>query len=409
MAIVITSKGEVKELENNTWKITIPVEYKEMVEERIEKTNRRLKKHGFEAIQVISRESCTKKVRVNDPMFIGFYHEYMQEFIIYTLRMFSFPNQGWNLLGVIDHKSGGAILLAPGVEEKPEWKSIDPLRCDHCHTQRERNKSIILQKEGEEQIQIVGSTCVEEYLGIDVTGHMLCITSYNDSMFLEDEIMDMFCHDDGTHDVYITHVALALSRNRWIYDKNSIHGEISNIQTKMEGKKIGADWHDFFGMRNLKEMQEKIKDIIDYVNTYMEKKPLESANDYDGFERNFIIAYWNRSRKLKNIYVGGVANIIRRYINAPTEEKIVSQHIGKEGDKITINVTITGIYATENQWGMGHFITMRDDAGNSLNWYSSSDIDLEKGHTYKIRGTIKKLGEYKGIKQTTLTRVKRMC
>ena len=89
-----------------------------------------------------------------------------------------------------------------------------------------------------------------------------------------------------------------------------------------------------------------------------------------------------------------------------------SQHVGKVGDKLSVVVTCACARTYENSYGRGYrtsyvtLYTFTDDAKNVYMWKSSSNHDLQKGDRLTISGTIKEHAEYKGIKQTVLTRCK---
>ena len=86
-----------------------------------------------------------------------------------------------------------------------------------------------------------------------------------------------------------------------------------------------------------------------------------------------------------------------------------SQWIGNVGDRIDIIVKIDRSF--ENTWkrnpGMWSSVTsymylMHDEAGNIYKW--STSCYYEEGETYHFRATVKDHVDYKGIKQTLITR-----
>ena len=106
-----------------------------------------------------------------------------------------------------------------------------------------------------------------------------------------------------------------------------------------------------------------------------------------------------------------------------------SQHVGEVGKKVACVVTLEYVahYTVKSFTGFGEtemtVYGMRTERGDMLIWKTASGclciehedeyghIDTEvaeKGDKLTIRGTIKEHGEYKGEKQTILTRVKLM-
>lgn len=90
--------------------------------------------------------------------------------------------------------------------------------------------------------------------------------------------------------------------------------------------------------------------------------------------------------------------------------KTASEYVGNIGDKITATVMLVGIYKYKTHftyYGETNYIyKFVDENGNTLVWKTAAWQDVEEGKTYSIKGTIKEHSEYKGDKQTTLTRCK---
>lgn len=101
----------------------------------------------------------------------------------------------------------------------------------------------------------------------------------------------------------------------------------------------------------------------------------------------------------------------------------MSEYIGTIGSKITAEVTLINDYSYTDKkfsyYGTTHHIyTMQDAEGNVYVWKTTSCLLFEsdndhgrmdcirKGDTMQISGTVKEHSEFKGVKQTVLTRCK---
>lgn len=97
----------------------------------------------------------------------------------------------------------------------------------------------------------------------------------------------------------------------------------------------------------------------------------------------------------------------RQAENAP---KTASEYVGNIGETITATVTLTGVHKYQTHftyYGETNYIyTFADDKGNTLVWKTASFQEIEEGKTYEIKGKVKEHSEYKGDKQTVLTRCK---
>lgn len=81
---------------------------------------------------------------------------------------------------------------------------------------------------------------------------------------------------------------------------------------------------------------------------------------------------------------------------------------GAIGDKLDITVTIKTINYIDSDFGTSTKYTLQDETGKVYQWFASrsalgNDVTDELIH---IKGTVKKLDEWKGSKTTKLTRCK---
>lgn len=97
---------------------------------------------------------------------------------------------------------------------------------------------------------------------------------------------------------------------------------------------------------------------------------------------------------------------------AEEERKAVSKWVGRECEKLEMTVTYIGSpHFTRRKFaGYGTetcFIhTFVDENGNKLVWMTGKGIEFDEGQQVRITGTVKEHSEYKGEKQTSLSRCK---
>lgn len=79
---------------------------------------------------------------------------------------------GWEVLAAIDITAEGNVVRTLTETELPEWFATVPgTRCDHCHTQRQRQYLVAVRNPAGE-IKIIGRSCSADYIGLDVN-HLL--------------------------------------------------------------------------------------------------------------------------------------------------------------------------------------------------------------------------------------------
>jgi hypothetical protein len=96
---------------------------------------------------------------------------------------------------------------------------------------------------------------------------------------------------------------------------------------------------------------------------------------------------------------------VRSYIESLMYEPSSSEFIGEIGDRIELTLTVTKAITLESYYGTSIMHIMEDDAKNVFVWTTKAK-NFPEGKVVTLRGTIKDHKEYKGIKQTILTRCK---
>ena len=82
-----------------------------------------------------------------------------------------------------------------------------------------------------------------------------------------------------------------------------------------------------------------------------------------------------------------------------------SEFQGEIGDRIERAVTVTKAIPVDGYYGASTMHVFTDDDENVYVWTTAAKT-LEVGKSYLLKGTIKELKTYKGVKQTVLTRCK---
>lgn len=83
-----------------------------------------------------------------------------------------------------------------------------------------------------------------------------------------------------------------------------------------------------------------------------------------------------------------------------------SDYQGSVGERITVTVKVEKIMSFDSQWGTSDMFLMRDAGSNVYKWMTSSCVDMGEGSEVTLTGTVKKHDDYRGTKQTVLTRCK---
>jgi len=115
-------------------------------------------------------------------------------------------------------------------------------------------------------------------------------------------------------------------------------------------------------------------------------------------------------------YIGTNAHKLHRraigqikYLNKKRESekaKASSDYIGTVGDRLELELTLNYFNSGEGAFGVWRLYSFTDQNGNIVVYLGSAFLDIEKGQTVKVKGTIKNHEEYNGAKQTKIARIK---
>lgn len=344
---------------------------------------------------------------------------------------------GYKFLATIDHKEGGNVIrTVPGYDENEAIKDFYEARpdyCDHCKKARHRIETYIIQDEKAGTLRQIGRNCLADFLpGIDPKA----ILHYFSMRDLIAKALKDAEHEGGqrgrsrmyVHVDEILQIGAALVR-RFGYrkstdaDGNRDPGSTANqvrtvlmppprdTRTNQEEQWIetgtnitdadkaaatqAAAWFN-----GLSDQMKNSNDFYHNVDVLLKTGNVESKDI--GYVVALFPAYARANQQAQPRQGGG----------GPAAPQKSNEHLGAVGQKLPpTRVKITGTQMLPNNFGYRapptQLIRMEDAAGNAITWFNSGgEIALQTGQECTITGTIKKHDEFKGRKQTTLTRAK---
>lgn len=325
----------------------------------------------------------------------------------YNFEMEPLKIGDWQPIAVIEHSVNvqtGANMVFPLIENlviNPAWAKIKG-NCEHCNSNRIRAKTVIMQDAQGNQKQ-VGTTCIKDFTGIDAWD---IIHIYVSISAITEEEPTFFEHGSYTRKYISTADYLAHSIdliNETGYSKESTKFKAFDT-TSTGNPSISA--------------QEKAKEIINFFSQF---DSLEDVVSLFKFEATF---YWDIAQALQSEFskINGLiayapiaytkAQEVLNKQKSSEELKKISQWQGKEGQKVDLLLEYISSHCYETSYNGGYSSTVqyihlfKDEQGNIFKWSTANLIEAETGTTVQVKGTIKRHSEYKGEKQTELTRCK---
>lgn len=346
-----------------------------------------------------------------------------------------FKHDGWTALGLVQRKDGIVQCYFNDASLIKEYSKTD-FHCDHCKKHVHRNSVVVLEHENGGR-KVVGTSCVEEFT-CGLSGNL--VASFADLSFeLENDcerIARMLdtqkCSNDDAFDI---DAEWSREMNEFLnrcgspcYDVNEIIACAANIISTNGFKPssdIEATWkfildcYDKYNKYVTESDKAEAKKAIDWILSMNEDERTQSSYIFNLYQ---ICASGYCTMR----HFGLLASLIPSYKKSESkriqsETKAISNYVGNVGDKFNLTLTYIRTVSYESQYGVGYFHFFMDEQGNIFKWSTNSPMEygvkqqdfdntflytLDAGAIVKVSGRIKSHDEYRGEKQTVITRCK---
>lgn len=308
---------------------------------------------------------------------------------------------GWRFVATIEHSSPENIIRVADTalaDSIPERYRVAGRECEHCHIRRDRNDTYLVYNEDTAEWKQVGKTCLLNYTsGLNAETCALMSSVMVELMRLNEDV-----RSGGYSDFYGATIGWDMN-----FIKKCAYNYVKKKGYVPQDTKIA--FKDDLRKNELSDQGVSDADIDEVT------KWLTNASPSD-WQRN-TKAVWNKNNfeiRDTGYILSAVAIFFRDKARAEAQAKITqnkpqSKYAGEVGDKVSFVVTSVSVIYTRTGGRMGYsyeypVYKMTDENGGIYIWGSSNMVDVEVGCT--IKGTIKRLSEFRGEKQTELTRCK---
>ena len=340
----------------------------------------------------------------------------------------NFKFNGWTSLGAVTRKDGIVQCYFKDAALIKQYKDTD-FHCDHCHKHAHRNSVIILEHENGER-KVVGTSCVQEFTcGLD--GNLIAL--YNDlDTFLakKDAELDILLQGESLDDmpisVFCEHVGNPLYN---VKDVVACASRLVRINGYENSSSDDATWKFILDLYKRKSVMLDDKDAYAEAERAIAWISNMTEEEYTSSSYLFNLHQIIDAGLCSMRHFGILASIIpsfqkseyKRIMAEKIANKPVSNFYGNAGDKFSLTLTFTKSISYTSQYGTGYFHFFSDDQGNIFKWSTNSPMEfgvkepnsdytslhsLDQGAIVKISGRIKDHDEYRGEKQTIITRCK---
>lgn len=326
----------------------------------------------------------------------------------------------WKVLGKLEPFDGARIAFA-ATDDPAENAQLGAYReaepcCEHCNTKRQRKETYVVRHADTGETKQIGSTCLEDFTGIDPAKVLFLAQVYSVFKTLDDSY-EHFMHGRGAdHRVRtVDFLRDVLFAAEWQ------GGFISSKRAKEElltpTYVHARDLSDLLRRDGLwaryRDSKDRLLASAERVIDWWAK--LEPSSEFERTTQQLVTA---ESLPAENKYLAIAAASIpamdRALAKAATQAARAahpSEHVGTVGEKMHQVMRVTGQYGFDSQYGWAYFVNFVDAEGNKYSWKTASppsefgDVEA-KAKWFDGRFKIKKHDEYRDEKITLITHVK---
>jgi hypothetical protein len=340
---------------------------------------------------------------------------------------------GWEFLACVEPLEGGNLIRqVPGASvvdgELSPWRE-GAVRCDHCATTRRRTETFVVRADGSDPAipagthRQVGRNCLAPFLGgrspaaiVEMLGWAALV---REAAGEEDEGGGWFGRAPSVHDPleFLGWVCGVIRADGWrsrgaARDAGDDKMSTSDMALRLMGDPPGggearSDWQ---AARD--RCAPTPADLERAAAALAWAREIEPTSDY---ERNLSLVARQAIMKLAHAGIlASAASAHARVLGREVERRMrqersaaqPSEHVGEVGQRVDLELTVERVIESESQYGALRIMSMRDASNNLFVWKTGSrgSSDVKAGQCLKIRGKVKRHGEFRGEKQTELTR-----
>lgn len=323
---------------------------------------------------------------------------------------------GWKFVASIDHTDKGNVINKVVEVEVPErYYNSEPF-CEHCKTKRFRANTYLVMNEETGEFKQVGKSCLKDFTGgMDAELITKYMSFFDDLVegevpigggyaerYIEKEEWLRYVAETVRHFGYVKADDLRSTRERAGDYYGVEHGWFSGPY----GEKVRRELAEEMSSVGFDAENEKACDMVVEALTW-----LDGQKEGNNYMHNLKTVCALKYLPMKHLGIAASLfptwnkDLERAEERRKAEEKAkASEWVGEVGKRVTVEVAEAKVVTGwETQWGYVSIYKITDAAGNVYTWKTSGYIPEDVA---EIVGTVKDHNEYRGCKQTELTRCK---
>lgn len=332
---------------------------------------------------------------------------------------------GWKFVASLEHTDAGNVIYSIGDLEVPHRYYDCAPYCEHCRTNRARKDSFIIYNQETQEFKQVGKSCLRDYtFGMSAEA----VSQYEQAFKEAQEASDSY-----TWGGFIPYVK-TLDYAAFVAETIRIYGYVKrdNYAETPCTADIAYDLYRYVNdMVRRREEREYLETLYNEALSRGWDKDLTNSRALAETVIAWILNNERDDNYFHNLKVacsgeyiecrehGLVASAFPAYNRQlewdaerrdreakQRDEAAASTWAGNVGDRVSFKLAdFSVITSWETQWGTTFVYKLKDSNGLTYTWKTSNHVG-EWCIDREVKGTIKELKEFRGVKQTELTRCK---
>jgi len=333
--------------------------------------------------------------------------------------------EGWSLIAKIEYLEDARLVLCVPGESCPEEFRTRGIECDHCKSKRQRKNVYVLRHDNGQHVQ-VGRTCIKDFLGGVSPEQLLSRATWNFSV--SEACGDYEEGGRGQHTPeainiteYLNAVAICVRRLGWLSKSACRFSEDQSTSSDawdlcMPNLRTDKDkrlWEDWVEKNDLHHQERDEKQAAEALAWAIESE-VRGTSDYI-YNLGVACRAGYVTRKTAGIVASAISAYMRHLDRLEEMNQKKCDDVKKSREwvgEVKVRqdfkgLTIQSMRYIDGRFGTVILVAFEDEPGNLIRWFASTKLDhIDKGDVVDIKATVKEHTEYKGVKQTMITRAK---
>jgi hypothetical protein len=286
--------------------------------------------------------------------------------------------------------------------------------CEHCHNNRQRKDVFLVREAGGKVVQ-VGRTCLRDYMGTDTPASVAARFRWERELLGFDE--EFGGRGKALPDAAEELLAVTAAAIR-------IWGWVPKSAPESAGEPTAlriAVWYwcspsDKKGQADRKALGDALEEKDwETARATMEWVATPEAGDSEYIQNLRVILAAGAVAPKRRGYACSAVAAYQRHLGALEQQRRQKEEaannpstwVGEKGERLKgLKLLCESAREMPSRFGLTILYKLKDEDGNLYSWFSSGGADMDPGHEYTLDATVKDHGEYRGVRETQLTRAK---